>query len=78
MRRCPTLRKGAVIPKQPAATSAVEIAAEVAEAAFASLDAPPARVGGADLPIAFSKAIEQGVYSAQARLAEVVRRTLAY
>ena len=55
-----------------------EIAAEVAEAAFASLDAPPARVGGADLPIAFSKAIEQGVYSAQARLAEVVRRTLAY
>ena len=55
-----------------------EIAAEVAEAAFAALDAPPARVGGADLPIAFSKAIEQEVYSAQARLAEVVRRTLAY
>ncbi|WP_412067624.1 thiamine pyrophosphate-dependent enzyme [Rubrivirga sp. IMCC43871] len=55
-----------------------EIAAEVAEAAFATLDAPPARVGGADLPIAFSKAIEADVYSARARLAEAARRTLAY
>lgn len=55
-----------------------EVAAEVAEAAFGALDAPPIRVGGADLPIAFSKAIEAEVYSARARLAEAARRTLAY
>ncbi|WP_412063159.1 thiamine pyrophosphate-dependent enzyme [Rubrivirga sp. IMCC45206] len=55
-----------------------EIAAEVAETSFAALDAPPARVGGADLPIAFSKAIEAEIYSAQARLAEAARRTLAF
>ncbi|HEX8384724.1 MAG TPA: thiamine pyrophosphate-dependent enzyme [Rubricoccaceae bacterium] len=55
-----------------------EVAAEVAEAAFAHLDAPPVRVGGADLPIAFSKQIEAEVYSAKARLGAAVARTLAY
>lgn len=55
-----------------------EVAAEVVEVAFASLDAPPARVGGADLPIPFSKALEAQVYSAQARLVSAVDRTLAY
>ncbi len=55
-----------------------EVAAEVAEAAFAHLDAPPARVGGADLPIPFSKQIEGEVYSARARLDAAVAATLAY
>lgn len=55
-----------------------EVAAEIAEVAFAHLDAPPVRVGGADLPIAFSKAIEDRVYSARARLNEALERTLAY
>ena len=55
-----------------------EVAAEVAEAAFASLDAPPVRVGGADLPIPFSKALEAEVYSARARLAAALDRLLAY
>lgn len=55
-----------------------EVTAEIAEAAFAHLDAPPARVGGADLPIAFSKQIEAEVYSAQARLTAAIERTLAY
>ncbi|PAP78777.1 alpha-ketoacid dehydrogenase subunit alpha/beta [Rubrivirga marina] len=55
-----------------------EVAAEVAEAAFVHLDAPPVRVGGADLPIPFSKAIEADVYSAQARLLGAARRVLAF
>ncbi len=55
-----------------------EVAAEVAEAAFADLDAPPVRIGGADLPIAFSTAIESEIYSARARLDAAARRTLAY
>ena len=55
-----------------------EVAAEVAEAAFATLDAPPVRVGGADLPIAFSKQIEAEVYSARARLDAAIERTLSF
>ncbi len=55
-----------------------EVAAEIAEAAFRLLDAPPVRVGGADLPIAFSKQIEAEVYSARARLEAAVERTLAF
>lgn len=55
-----------------------EVAAEVAEAAFVHLDAPPVRVGGADLPIPFSKAIEADVYSARARLADAARGVLAF
>ena len=55
-----------------------EVAAEIAEAAFAALDAPPVRVAGADLPIAFSKQIEAEVYSARARLDAAIERTLSY
>ena len=55
-----------------------EVASEIAEAAFAHLDAPPVRVGGADLPIAFSKQIESEVYTAESRLADAVDRTLAF
>ncbi|MEM6288836.1 MAG: transketolase C-terminal domain-containing protein, partial [Bacteroidota bacterium] len=55
-----------------------EVAAEIAEAAFGYLDAPPTRLGGADLPIAFSKAIEDEVYSAKARLGAALDRLLAY
>ena len=55
-----------------------EVAAEVTEAAFADLDAPPVRVGGADLPVPFSKALEAEVYSAQSRLDAAVQRLLAY
>ena len=55
-----------------------EVAAEVAQQAFAHLDAPPVRVGGADLPIPFSKALEAEVYSARARLGHAARDLLAY
>ena len=55
-----------------------EVAAEVAQLAFAHLDAPPVRVGGADLPVPFSKALEAEVYSAHARLAKAARDIVAY
>ena len=55
-----------------------EIAAEIAEVAFAHLDAPPARVGALDTPIPFSKHIEGPVFSAEARLDAAIDRTLAY
>jgi len=55
-----------------------EIASEISELAFHELDAPPVRVGGADLPIAFSKSIEDDIYSANARLDEAIEKTLAF
>ena len=55
-----------------------EVAAEVAQEAFRDLDAPPVRVGGADLPVPFSKAIEAEVYSARARLEDAARSLLAF
>ena len=55
-----------------------EIAAEIAETSFEHLDAPPARVAGADWPIAFSKQIESELYSAQSRLDDALDRLLAY
>ena len=55
-----------------------EVAAEVAQVAFHYLDAPPVRVGGADLPIPFSKALESEVYSARSRLLDTARQVLAF
>ena len=55
-----------------------EVAAEITEAAFAHLDAPPLRVGGADTPIPFAKRLESEGYSAQARLAAALDRLLAF
>ena len=55
-----------------------EIAAEIAEKAFEYLDAPPVRLGAEDLPVPFSKSIEDNVYSAQSRFRAAVEKTLAY
>jgi 2-oxoisovalerate dehydrogenase E1 component len=55
-----------------------EVTAELCEVAFTHLDAPPARVGALDTPIAFSKGIEMPVFSAKARLRGAVERTLAF
>ncbi len=55
-----------------------EVAAVMAEEAFGLLDAPPVRVAGADLPIPFSRAMENEIYSAKARLRAAVERLLAY
>jgi 2-oxoisovalerate dehydrogenase E1 component len=54
-----------------------EVTAEVAEAAFGHLDAPPVRVTSEDWPIPFSKGLE-ALYSAQGRLRPAIERTLAY
>jgi 2-oxoisovalerate dehydrogenase E1 component len=54
-----------------------EIAAVVAEQAFAWLDAPVTRVAGLDMPVPFSKRLE-AIYSPQRRLLAAVRRVLAY
>jgi 2-oxoisovalerate dehydrogenase E1 component len=55
-----------------------EIAATIARDCFAHLDAPPVRVAGEDIPIPFSKPIEQKVYSAQSRLRSEIAGLLAY
>ncbi|MDE2997226.1 MAG: dehydrogenase E1 component subunit alpha/beta, partial [Bacteroidota bacterium] len=55
-----------------------EVASEISERAFDALDAPPIRIGGADLPIAFSKAIEDDIYSARARLDGAIRQCLSF
>ena len=54
-----------------------EIAAAIGEEAFAWLDAPVTRVSGLDMPVPFSKALEE-IYSPKGRLANAIRRVLAY
>jgi len=54
-----------------------EIAAAIAEDAFAWLDAPVTRVGGLDMPVPFSKALEE-IYSPKGRFVGAIRRVLAY
>ena len=55
-----------------------EIAAQMAEAAFTLLDAPPVRVAAEDLPVPFSKGLERDIYSAQAKLRSVLEKLLAF
>jgi 2-oxoisovalerate dehydrogenase E1 component len=55
-----------------------EIVARIAEEAFDTLDAPPARVAGEGFPIPFSTQMEKCLYSAHARLHDAVERLLAY
>jgi 2-oxoisovalerate dehydrogenase E1 component len=54
-----------------------EVAAVVAQEAFAWLDAPVTRVAGLDMPVPFSKRLE-AIYSPQGRLLDAVRRVVAY
>lgn len=55
-----------------------EIGAEVAEAAFEWLDAPPVRIGGASMPVPASKCLEDAVYSARGRLKEALDDVLTF
>ena len=55
-----------------------EIAAQMAEAAFTLLDAPPVRVAAEDLPVPFSKGLESDIYSAQAKLRSLLEKLLAF
>jgi 2-oxoisovalerate dehydrogenase E1 component len=54
-----------------------EVAATVGSEAFEWLDAPVARVGGLDMPVPFSRALEE-VSSARPRLLTALRGLLAY
>jgi pyruvate dehydrogenase E1 component beta subunit len=53
---------------------AAEIGMQVSEHAFDHLDAPPARVCGANLPIPFSEPLEDAVIPGEERIAAAVRR----
>ena len=55
-----------------------ELAATIAEEAFAALDAPPVRVGALDTPVPFSRSLEQEVFSAEAHLAPALERLLNF
>jgi 2-oxoisovalerate dehydrogenase E1 component len=54
-----------------------EVAATIGTEAFEWLDAPVARVGGLDLPVPFSRALEE-MSSARSRLLSALRGLLAY
>ena len=54
-----------------------ELAAVIAEQAFAHLDAPVARVGSTDTPVPFSRRLE-ALHSARGRLLPELRSLLAY
>jgi len=55
-----------------------ELAATIAEDAFAHLDAPPVRVGAVDTPVPFSKSLEAEVFSARTELAAALERLLNF
>ena len=55
-----------------------ELAATIAEDAFAHLDAPPVRVGAMDTPVPFSKSLEAEVFSARTELAAALERLLNF
>jgi 2-oxoisovalerate dehydrogenase E1 component len=54
-----------------------ELAATIADAAFAHLDAPVTRVGSTDTPVPFSRRLE-ALHSARGRLLPALRSLLAY
>ena len=57
--------------------TAAELAATIAEQAFAHLDAPVARVGSTDTPVPFSRRLE-ALHSARGRLLPTLRSLLSY
>jgi pyruvate dehydrogenase E1 component beta subunit len=57
--------------------AASEIAAQVYEHCFDSLDAPVERVTGRDVPMPYARNLERLAIPDEARIAEAVRRTLA-
>src|SRR5690606_12797992 len=55
-----------------------EVAASIAEHGFYYLDAPPLRVAAEDLPVPFSRSLEDEIFSARARLRPAVEKLLAF
>ncbi len=53
-----------------------EVAATIYEEAFDYLDAPIERVGGAEVPMPYSKPLEQAVIPSPEKIADAVKRTL--
>jgi 2-oxoisovalerate dehydrogenase E1 component len=52
-----------------------EVAATLSRECFRDLDAPVERVGGLDIPVPFSKALEE-IFMPKARLLETLRRLM--
>jgi 2-oxoisovalerate dehydrogenase E1 component len=55
-----------------------ELAAELGEVAFESLDAPVTRVAAEDLPVPNARPLEADIFSAQSRLRPRLEQLLAY
>lgn len=55
-----------------------EIAATITEEAFASLDAPPMRVAGEDIPVPFARNLEEKIFSASVRLRTAVENSTQF
>ena len=55
-----------------------EVAAEVAEAGFTELDAPPTRVAAADLPVPFAKPLEDEIFSARRTLRPSIEKLISF
>ncbi len=55
-----------------------EVAALVAEKAFMDLDAPIGRVGALDVPMPYNEALERVTIPSQEKIAEAIRRTVAF
>jgi pyruvate/2-oxoglutarate/acetoin dehydrogenase E1 component len=53
-----------------------ELAAQIQEEAFDDLDAPIQRVGALDVPIPYSKPLEEAVIPDEGRIIAAVRRVL--
>ena len=54
-----------------------ELASTIGEEMFDYLDAPVMRLGGLDIPVPFSKALEE-IYMPKRRLVDAVRRLVEY
>jgi 2-oxoisovalerate dehydrogenase E1 component len=55
-----------------------ELAASAAEEFFTLLDAPPTRVAAEDLPVPFSRSLEDDIFSAQTKLRPALEKLLAF
>jgi 2-oxoisovalerate dehydrogenase E1 component len=55
-----------------------EIVSSITEVAFEYLDAPPVRIGAEDLPVPFSRHLEDEIYSARHKLGSALDNLLSY
>ena len=55
-----------------------EIAAQIQERAFDSLDAPVGRVGSEFTPVGFSRILERAILPSTEKVLEAARKVLAY